>query len=51
MGDTVIKTQNKGEEIMMKEEDTLWSVKDSFIWGTSEYMQRKVEGGNIFQWI
>lgn len=33
---------------MMKEEDPLWNVKDSFIWGTNEHMQRKVEKGKLF---
>ena len=32
------KTKNKCKGIMLKEEDALWNVKDSFIWGTSEQM-------------
>lgn len=31
----------------MKKEDVSWNIKDSFNWGTSENMQRKVEE-NIF---
>ena len=43
-----MKTKNKCKGIMKKEENTLWNIKDSFIRGTSEHIQRKVEKGNLF---